>query len=522
MLGTPDPALASEIIKGYLLPMFEAEMQVRTDVARSSGFGTSRLRGLEAVPGTVFGEMKLSDQLSREVVRLRSELKTAKSALKDAEQRVASALSEAKLYQVRTLELQESLKMLHLHYSQEVKSGYQHELTEMKLDSELRTIMESYAGMEEECKAKNALLQDQYALIDKLKTKETSQDHMAALLQMQNDIIGERLKGLYSSIQSAIDNHQMEQSFSNELLGLSQRQKELADFLEKVVIRLDQVTMEKEKLADKCSQLITFRNEMKAERDRIARVAKEQIQILQVQLQKREEEKEKLTAESSKVEQKFKDLTDEYEKLRLKAKQNRLKRKMYGEEDEKVCKNCQRVFIESENYNWSCRRHQSEYSGEIYWCCGKAGKDTPGCKISRHETKEEDEEGDEVGKIDRNPSSLYCSSCKKLGHTATDCPRDPNIRSTFDLGDEIHRVTDIIASKKKEDQFSSTVALELMTQRSELYQFNNPEADSSGSESDSGESEEDSSARAKAFFQDIARIKRSVIFDKEGVRIRVD
>jgi len=35
--------------------MFEAEMQERTDVARSSGFSTSRLRGLEAVQGTVFG-----------------------------------------------------------------------------------------------------------------------------------------------------------------------------------------------------------------------------------------------------------------------------------------------------------------------------------------------------------------------------------------------------------------------------------------------------------------------------------
>jgi len=407
--GTPDPALASEVIKGYLLPMFEAEMQVRTDIARSSGFGTSRLRGLEAVPGTVFGEMKLSDQLSREVVKLRNELKTAHVALKDAEQRVASALSDSKHYQVRSFELQESLKMLHLQYSQDTKSVSAQELAEAKHRSDMRTVMDSYAAMEEECKAKNALLQEQYALIDKLKTKETSQDHMSSLLQMQNDIIGERLKGLYSAIQSAVDNHDMEQKFSLELSQLFLRQRELADFIEQVVFRLDKVTTEKEKAVGKCVQLIAFRTEMKAERDRIARIAKEKILILQGQLQKCEEEKEKLTSELSKTEQNFKDLTDEYEKLRLKAKQYRLKRKMYGEEDEKVCKNCQRVFIESENYNWSCRRHQSEYSGEIYWCCGKAGKDTPGCKISRHETKEEDEEGEDVGKIEKDPSSMHCS-----------------------------------------------------------------------------------------------------------------
>lgn len=406
---TPDPALASEVIKGYLLPMFEAEMQMRTDRVRSSGFGTSRLRGLEAVPGTVFGEMKLSDRLSKEVVKLRNELKTAHIALRDAEQRVASALSDSKHYQLRTLELQESLKMLHLHYSQDTKSVYQQELAEAKQRSDMRTVMESYAAMEEECKAKNALLQDQYALIDKLKTKETFQDHMSSLLQMQNDIIGERLKGLYSAIQSAVDNHDMEQKFSLEFSQLFLRQKEVALFLEQLVFHLDKVTTEKEKTLEKCGQLIAFRAEMKAERDRIAKIAKEKIQILQGQLQKCEEEKERLTSELSKTEQNFKDLTDEYEKLRLKAKQYRLKRKMYGEEDEKVCKNCQRVFIESENYNWSCRRHQSEYSGEIYWCCGKAGKDTPGCKISRHETKEDDEEGEDVGKIEKNLSSIHCS-----------------------------------------------------------------------------------------------------------------
>jgi len=37
------------------------------------------------------------------------------------------------------------------------------------------------------------------------------------------------------------------------------------------------------------------------------------------------------------------------------------------------CKNCQKDYLENENFNWSCRTHQSDYGGEIWWCCGKTG-----------------------------------------------------------------------------------------------------------------------------------------------------
>ena len=48
---------------------------------------------------------------------------------------------------------------------------------------------------------------------------------------------------------------------------------------------------------------------------------------------------------------------------RLKLKKVRL--------NQKICRNCNKEFVESENYNWSCRVHQGEYGGEMWWCCGK-------------------------------------------------------------------------------------------------------------------------------------------------------
>ena len=59
---------------------------------------------------------------------------------------------------------------------------------------------------------------------------------------------------------------------------------------------------------------------------------------------------------------------------------------------QQVCKNCGESYFEKDNFKWSCRVHRSEYSGEIWWCCGKENKDQPGCKYDSHKSKEDEEE----------------------------------------------------------------------------------------------------------------------------------
>ena len=65
------------------------------------------------------------------------------------------------------------------------------------------------------------------------------------------------------------------------------------------------------------------------------------------------------------------------------------------DEGSKVCKKCSKDFMEKENFNWSCSTHQSEFSGEMWWCCGKNAKEARGCKFSKHEKQDEDEDEDE-------------------------------------------------------------------------------------------------------------------------------
>ena len=70
-----------------------------------------------------------------------------------------------------------------------------------------------------------------------------------------------------------------------------------------------------------------------------------------------------LNKELENSENNYKVLTDEYEKLRNKAKQVRIN--ITETRDEKMCKNCKRFFKDNENFNWSCKVHSSQYSGDI-------------------------------------------------------------------------------------------------------------------------------------------------------------
>ena len=92
---------------------------------------------------------------------------------------------------------------------------------------------------------------------------------------------------------------------------------------------------------------------------------------------------------------------------------------------------------------WSCRQHYGEYSGEMWWCCGKQGKEQLGCKYSSHESKDdEDEDMDDAKEGDKNTNMKYvrCTCCKQMGHTIADCTRDPNIKTGVKAEVEFERI----------------------------------------------------------------------------------
>ena len=78
----------------------------------------------------------------------------------------------------------------------------------------------------------------------------------------------------------------------------------------------------------------------------------------------------------------------------------------------------------------------------MWWCCGKQGKEQPGCKFSKHESKDDEVDEAEEQDQDKVRSNKYvrCTCCKELGHSITDCSRDPNIKTGLRAEDELERI----------------------------------------------------------------------------------
>jgi hypothetical protein len=114
---------------------------------------------------------------------------------------------------------------------------------------------------------------------------------------------------------------------------------------------------------------------------------------------------------------------------------------------EKICMNCKKAYKEEENFNWSCKTHLSEYSGNAWWCCGKSLKEDEGCSVSRHLSKDEIENDKQIKSSKAICSVFSIQSCKEKGHSSFNCPKDPNLKSNEFLMHELMRMESLAAEK---------------------------------------------------------------------------
>lgn len=105
------------------------------------------------------------------------------------------------------------------------------------------------------------------------------------------------------------------------------------------------------------------------------------------------DEKDRAKSKVETLENNCKILSDEYDKLRKRMKQAKFR--YQGEDTERVCVNCKKLYNEEENFNWSCKVHTSQF-GEFWWCCGKTDKNALGCKALKHESMEDQKEKEQT------------------------------------------------------------------------------------------------------------------------------
>ena len=93
-----------------------------------------------------------------------------------------------------------------------------------------------------------------------------------------------------------------------------------------------------------------------------------EVRNLEHKLRDNEEENEKLTKTCNSMQDELSKLLERIKKL--KARRGKIDIGL------KSCRYCAKEFLEDENFAWSCRTHQGDYSelDDIWWCCGKKGK----------------------------------------------------------------------------------------------------------------------------------------------------
>lgn len=92
-----------------------------------------------------------------------------------------------------------------------------------------------------------------------------------------------------------------------------------------------------------------------------------------------------------KLEMKCKILMEEREKMISRIEKLKVRGRRFKVDTHKICSNCRKEYRDQDNFNWSCRVHRSEWSGVMWWCCGKSSRDAPGCKFGKHIVQEEED-----------------------------------------------------------------------------------------------------------------------------------
>ncbi|CAG9333621.1 unnamed protein product [Blepharisma stoltei] len=525
------PEIAAMVVRQYLLPMFESD---NVGKGRNMFFGLPGMsdinKPLEVISGTVYGELKLADQLMNQLTQARKEMNQIGQNLKDAEQERKSVLAELENVKKQYLSVISEIETCQYQFQETLCAQQQSDLKLSFMNNQLYEYKQLYALNDAENKQFTVDLHEEKALNDKRRNTAAELEHGNQLLRMENDIMSERLGGLYQELDKLSQRRFIEDKLVEETDILVHCLRNLADYCNNLSLSLISAMNQRDELKIQHADIEALTEEIKTLRDKLVSKSKEARNSIEKEYNSVVEQREEYKSRLSKLEKAYKDMSESYEKLRQKLKQWKQRGKQYGEQEEKVCSKCRQTYTEKENYNWSCKTHSGQFNGEMYWCCGRKGKEALGCQTSKHVSKEdEDEEAAKEKEDDKfKQGTAKCSSCKEIGHRAHECPKDPNIRSALDAVDEIDRI-DGIKSRKKANVNNIDVNQKLMgilNARFGQIGFGDDMASSAGTETLRGMEEEEENAENNQHehdpFKDLHSMRNEVSFQTEQNAVKID
>jgi predicted nucleic acid-binding Zn-ribbon protein len=436
------PELAAKVVRAFILPMFQNETRSHLATTRSAAFGLDRLVGdcetraelIAASDGTVLSELKLSVQMLSQLNQLQDELTLAQFLTKDAKQQLQSSEREREALQANLMATSSTVEFFKLQYEQSQLQLQSAEIRGLGCEvTDLKRLAKDLKGARTRLSQE---LHEEKGVSDKLRSQVVALEHSNHLLKMGRDVMSDHLKGLYSAVEGLVKRGGLDDALAGEFRQLRGSMSEFRDFVATLEEQLEGVIGERDQLAADFKAMSAMRQELKSGLDKYSCSSQARITALSTHSKELSAERDKLKEELGKVSKNYRDLLQEHEKFRVKM---RSLHKKAGSADHVMCRNCQKFYTEEDNFNWSCRVHLSDFSGEMWWCCGKTHANAPGCKTGKHLQKLDDFEEEAA------VSGVRCSvrtmqSCREVGHLPKDCPKDPNIRSAGVVPAELQRI----------------------------------------------------------------------------------
>ena len=153
--------LASDVIKTYLLPLFESNGR-----AKKFLISRSNSESLEAVPGTVYGELRLSSMLADQIEELKRELSFNSQLLRDCLQAKEVALQQLSHSEALARSLEADSRLVRFTLQQTSRTAQAAELKTSLLEGQVNAYKRLFETVEAEKKQLVSEARENKAKID--------------------------------------------------------------------------------------------------------------------------------------------------------------------------------------------------------------------------------------------------------------------------------------------------------------------------------------------------------------------
>eukprot|EP00359_Climacostomum_virens_P003799 CAMPEP_0204917324 /NCGR_PEP_ID=MMETSP1397-20131031/14919_1 /ASSEMBLY_ACC=CAM_ASM_000891 /TAXON_ID=49980 /ORGANISM="Climacostomum Climacostomum virens, Strain Stock W-24" /LENGTH=607 /DNA_ID=CAMNT_0052090117 /DNA_START=269 /DNA_END=2092 /DNA_ORIENTATION=- len=501
---TPD--LAVRVMREFIMPMFKLDRKQQEAKRRLITIG---LGSPENFTGGIFGELKLSDTLHLELQEAKAQIDSLTKQLKTMQQHKEQANNDVSILQDLNARLHAQIGMLRLQYNDLLVENQRLVLCAQGKDEQSEDFKKQIAQFDSKNMELVSEMQQERDKNDKLYGLNVELQQNNNLLRIENDVMAERVKGLYEALSFLPLHYHVEKYLELQVTKRKQWEIEMWEQIEDLKAKNSKLYQENDDFKGSLDLMLRIKNELRDERDKLFNKMRSKLIMQDKEYQVATQERDTARRDLEHMSKQYESLTQEHSRLRTKVKHYRLTRRETRME-EKLCKSCHKVYFESDNFNWSCSTHSSEFSGELWWCCGRVNKDAPGCRKAKHVSKDEDEEDEE--KTNKVFLAKFCTSCKSHGHLSNGCPKDPNPRSVENIGMEVERIKNIKRMKKHTSEVldQSAIINQIMTRLGDLHPFCNPD------QSSSHDSERFESDMNHSFFSDVQEAKLSCTFDQSS------